>query len=200
MYTEIVRTNVLSRSRNTQVYSNPSHNLWFATKSSPGLQRVEAHRNSCQKRTQPVEKPQVQPKPRNRLWFRTKSSLGDQRVEAHRISPQKRIQQVEKPPGIFITELQTTIQGAIVSWASAYRGTPKQSPKTYSAGWENPRYSQNRATYYELRQNIVLGINVWRHTEIVPKKVLSGSNNPQVGSKPSNGDGAFKDIVPGTAI
>ena len=73
----------------------------------------------------------------------------------------------------------------IFSWASTCWGTPKQSPKTYSATRKTPRYRQNRATNYDFRQNHFLGIDVSTQTEIVPKKVLRGSKNPQVRSKPS---------------
>ena len=78
------------------------------------------------------------------------------------------------------------IYDEIVSWASTFRGTPKQSSKTYSAGRKTPRCSQYRGTNYDLRQNCLLGMNVSRHTETVTKNVLSGSKNPQVQSKLSN--------------
>ena len=184
-HTETVPKNVLSGSKSPQVYLYPRYILWFAAKSSPAHQRVEAHRNSPEKRTQPVEKPPVQWKPSNSLWFRTKSSAGDQHVETHRNSPQKLTQRVEKLPGIFKTELQTMIQDEIVSWAPTCWGKPKRSPKTYSDGRKTPRYSQNWATDYDQGRNCLLGINMSRYTEIVPKKVLSGSSHPQEHSKPN---------------
>ena len=42
--------------KNFQVQPKPSCRLWFATKSSPGHQRVEVHRNTPQKRAQQVKK------------------------------------------------------------------------------------------------------------------------------------------------
>ena len=51
--------------------------------------------------------------------------------------------------------------------------------KMYSAGRKTSRYSQNRATNYDLRRNGLLGINVSRYTEIVFEKVLSGSTTPR---------------------
>ena len=56
-YTEIVLENLLGVSKNPHVQSKPSYKLWFATKSSPGLQRVEIHWNSPRKRAPHVEKP-----------------------------------------------------------------------------------------------------------------------------------------------
>ena len=61
----------------------------------------------------------------------------------------------------------------IFSWASTCQGIPKQTPKTYSAGQKSPRYSQNRATDYDLGRNCLLGMNVSRHTETVPKNLLT---------------------------
>ena len=72
----------------------------------------------------------------------------------------------------------------IVSWASTCRGTLKQSSKTCSTGRKTPRYSQNRAINYDLRQNHLLGFNVSRYTETVLGNVLRRSKNPQVQSKP----------------
>ena len=70
--------------------------------------------------------------------------------------------------------------------ASTCRGTPKQSQKTYSAGRKTTRYVQIRATDYELERNPVLGINMLRHTETVPKTVFSRPKDAQLQSKPSN--------------
>ena len=70
----------------------------------------------------------------------------------------------------------------IVSWASTYRDTLKQSSKTCSAGRKTPRYSQNRAKNYGLRQNRLLGISVSRYTETLLKNVLSRSKKLPVHS------------------
>ena len=69
----------------------------------------------------------------------------------------------------------------IVTWASACRSTRKR-PSTCSKA---SRYTQISVTNYDLRRNHLLGINVSMCTEIVSKNVLSGSQNPQVQSKPS---------------
>ena len=71
----------------------------------------------------------------------------------------------------------------IVSWASTCRGILKKSSKTCSAGRKTPRYSQNRATNYDMRQNRSLSIKGSMCIKIVPKNVLSGSKNPHVHSK-----------------
>ena len=110
---------------NLQIYSKPSHKLWFATKSSPRHQLADAHWNSPQKRTQRVEKPPGTVKTNIRLWFRTKSSPGYQRDEVDRNSPQKRTRRVQTPPGRVKTETQTMISVKIFSCATACRGTPK---------------------------------------------------------------------------
>ena len=96
--TVIVPKNVLSGSKNPQIQSKQSYKLWFPSISSPEHQRVEAHRNSPQIRTQRVKKPQVHSKPSYKLWFATESSPGHQRVKVHRNSPQKPTQWVENPP------------------------------------------------------------------------------------------------------
>ena len=138
MCIKIVPKNVLNASKNPQGQSKPSYELWFATKSSSGHQRVEVHRNSPQKRTQKVEiqkllknvlsgskKPKIHSYSRYKLLFATKSFPGHQRVEVHWNSPQKRTQRVEKPPVTVKTELQIMICDKIVFWASACRGTSK---------------------------------------------------------------------------
>ena len=56
-YTETALENELRRSKNSQVQSKPCYKLWFATKSSPGHQRIDVYQHSPQKRTQRVEKP-----------------------------------------------------------------------------------------------------------------------------------------------
>ena len=66
------------------------------------------------------------------------------------------------------------ISDEIVSWASACRGIPKQSSKTYSAGRKTSRYSKNRATDYDLGRNCLLGIN-FRGTPKQSPKTYSGS-------------------------
>ena len=99
--------------------------------------------------------------------------------QGHRNSPQKSTQQVEKPLGTVKTELQTMICDKIVFWASTCWGTPKQSLKTYSAGRKTARYSQIRATVYDLGRNHLLGISVSRYTEIVLKNVLIKSKTPR---------------------
>ena len=66
------------------------------------------------------------------------------------------------------------------------RGTQKRSTKKYSAGRKTPRYSHNRATDYDLERYRLLGINVLRHTERVPKNVINRSKNPKVQSNPRN--------------
>ena len=47
---------------------------------------------------------------------------------------------------------------------------------------KTPRYSQNRATNYDLRRNRLLGILVSKYNEIVHKNLLSGLKKPQVQS------------------
>ena len=141
-HTERVPKNVPSGPNNPQIMSKPRNSLWFATKSSPGHQRVGADRSSPPKRTQRVETLPGTFKPSYKLWFATKSSPGHQRVEAHRNSLQK-----------------------------------------LSGSKNLPRYIQNRATIYDLRLNLFLGIKVSRHSEIVPKNILSGAKTPQVHSK-----------------
>ena len=132
-----------------------------------------------------VKNPQWQSQPSNRLWFKSKPSAGHQRVEAHRNGPQSRTQRVEISPGTLKTKLQNMICDKIDSWSSTCRSTPKPFPKTFSAWWETPRYSHNRAADFDLGRNLLLGINVSRQTETVAKDVLSGSENPQAQSKPS---------------
>ena len=90
----------------------------------------------------------------------------------------------KKLPGTLTFAQQTMICDKIFSWGSAFRGTPKQSSKTDLASRKTPRNSKNRATDYDFRQNLPLGINVSRHTEILPKNVLVVTINPQVHSKP----------------
>ena len=63
----------------------------------------------------------------------------------------------------------------IVSWVSTCRDTLEQSSKTCSAGLKTPKYSQNRVTNYDFRQNRLLGISVSRYTETHLKNVLSRS-------------------------
>ena len=86
--------------------------------------------------------PKGQLKPSYRLWFATNSSPGQQRVKVHRNSPRKRAPQVEKPPGTVPTELQTMVCNKMVSWASTFGETLKQSSKTCTTGRKTPRYSK----------------------------------------------------------
>ena len=104
-----------------------------------------------------------------------KSSPGLQRIEIHWNSAQKEAPQVKKAPGTVKTELQTMVCDKIVFWSSTYLDTLKQSSKRGSAGRKIPRYSQNRATNYGLRQNRLRGMSVSRYTEILLKNVLRGS-------------------------
>ena len=122
--------------------------------------------------------------------------------EEHRNSPQRRTQLVEKPPGTVKTELQIMVFDEIVSWASAWRGTPKHSSKTCSVGQKsfqvhlNLRYRLWLATKSSSEhQRVDVYLNsLEKRTQrvkkypgkVVPKDVLSGSKNPQVQSKLSN--------------
>ena len=55
-HTETVPKNVLSGSETPQLQSKPSCKLLFPSKSSPGHQRIEVHRNCHQKPAQKVKK------------------------------------------------------------------------------------------------------------------------------------------------
>ena len=90
-----------------------------------------------------------------------------------------------KHPGTVKFALQAIICDDIVSWASTWRGTLKQSSKTCSAGRKTPSYSQKRAINYALRRNRLLGFNVSRYTETVLENVIRRSINPQVQTKTS---------------
>ena len=88
----------------------------------------------------------------------------------------------------------------IVSCTSTCRGTPKKSPKTCSEGGKTRRYSENQAKNYDFRQNLLLGINVSRYTETVPKNVPSGSKNLQVQPKPSNRLWLWQNLLIGISV
>ena len=128
------------------------------------------------------ENPQVQSKPSYKLWFPSKSPPRHQRAEAHRNNPQKLTQWVEKPTATVKTEQQTMILYEIVSWASTCRGTPKQSPKMYSAGRKTPQVQSKPSNRLWFRTNCLLGNSVSWYTEIVLKNMLRRSKNPQVHS------------------
>ena len=67
------------------------------------------------------------------IWIREYIvSCGYQRVAVHQNSPQKCAQPVEKPPRYSENREE------IIAWKSAYRRTPQQSSKTYSAGRKRP--------------------------------------------------------------
>ena len=86
------------------------------------------------------------------------------------------------------TEQHLTVYDEIVSWALTYRGTPRHAivPKNVLSGLNNPLVQSKPSYKLDFRQNLLLGINESRHTEIVSNSVLTGSKNPQVQSKPSN--------------
>ena len=107
-----------------------------------------------------------------------KSSRGHQYVEAHQKVP-KNVLSRSKTPSTVKSELQTMMSDQILSGASTCRGTPKQSPKTYSAGRGTARYSKNRATDYDLGRNSLMGISVSRYSEIVPRNLPDRSKNPR---------------------
>ena len=52
-------------------------------------------------------------------------------------------------------------------------------PENVLSGSKNLRYSQNRATNYDFRQNLFVGINVLRHTEIVLKTYAPSRETPR---------------------
>ena len=123
--------NGLSKSKNPQVQTKPSFKLWFATKWSPRHQHVKVHRNTPQKRAQQVKKASMYTQicatgydwRRNR-HLSIKVSMCIKIVPKDVLSGSKNPQVQSKP------SYKTMVCDEIVSWASACRGTPKQSPKT----------------------------------------------------------------------
>ena len=143
---------------------------------------------------------QVQSKPSYKLWFATKSSPGHKRLERYRNTPKNVLRRSKKLPGTVKFALQAMICDEIVSWASTWRGTLKQSSKTCSAGRKTPTYSQIRAINYDLRQNHLLGIKVSKYIETVLENVLSVSKNSQVHS---NSPGSYllgMNVSPHTSV
>ena len=123
-HTEIVAKNVLGRSKASRFIQNQAKKLCFATKSSPGNGRIEARRNSPEKRTQRVEIPPGAFKTELQTMIWDKIISWDQRVEAHRNSPQKHTDLAEKPR-YSQNEIQTMNCDKIVCLASACQGTMK---------------------------------------------------------------------------
>ena len=179
-YTEIVPKNVLSGSKNPQVQSKPSYKLWLPSKSSPGHQRVEAHRNSPENVLGGSKDPQVHSKLSYKLWFAKKLLLGisvsTEIVPKNVLIGSKNPQVQSKPSNRlwFRTKSSPGHQRVEVHWISPQKRTQRVK--------KAPSYTQICATDYDLRQNLLLGISVTRYTEIVLQKGLGGSKNPRVHS------------------
>ena len=112
--------------------------------------------------------PQVHSNSSHILWFATKSSTGHKLAEVHR----KRAQRVEKPPGTlkFAGKLSPGYERIAL-----HRNSPKKRAQQVE---KPPKYTQVRATNYDLWLYRLLGIKVLRCTEIVLENVLSVSRKP----------------------